>query len=476
MASPTPCLVALSSSQRVLSIPTVHRTYGKLPPRTSSASSLFDQPSSPSRPNPTHSLLFSSSSSPPSSSRLETPIPSSPPTPQRPLFSASSSPLFLPADDEDDDERERGDTTPTESTGDPKAKLTQKRASAKPTPVKPKKVVQSSLKGFFTPAPSRKRPLEPSTTVPALPPSSKRKVMVSVTMGKTKPKKGLTQMQLSHLPLLHTCRECGMSFMRGGDDEGTHVVHHTRVLKGIVWDGLGKGKGKAVSGDADNGWKVVKENVAFGSGKQGERGKGRIIMVDGSRGGSKLDEILSTVDTVLSSPSLPAPILDRCKIFLFLTCSPPPQPSRVSTSSGGAKRLRPDIEGIKRALPKERVVSVVVAQGIKWAMRILPEGDQCEAVDRKVVESGGLGSVTCDPKPLPTPLGIHRLYTSPSYRSHGISYHLLDAACQHTIYGCTFDPSRGQVAFSQPTESGRAVMHRWGGGGARVFVDDESQL
>lgn len=80
------------------------------------------------------------------------------------------------------------------------------------------------------------------------------------------------------------------------------------------------------------------------------------------------------------------------------------------------------------------------------------------------------------PTPLPTPLGIHRLYTTPSYRSHSLSSRLLDAACEHTVYGCTFDPRRGEIAFSQPTESGRGVMERWGGGEVRVFVDDESQL
>lgn len=49
-------------------------------------------------------------------------------------------------------------------------------------------------------------------------------------------------------------------------------------------------------------------------------------------------------------------------------------------------------------------------------------------------------------------------------------------ACEHTVYGCTFDPTKGEVAFSQPTESGRGVMERWGGGEVRVFVDDQSQL
>jgi N-acetyltransferase len=53
---------------------------------------------------------------------------------------------------------------------------------------------------------------------------------------------------------------------------------------------------------------------------------------------------------------------------------------------------------------------------------------------------------------------------------------LLDIACKHTVYGCDFDPLKGDVAFSQPTESGRAVMEKWGKGQVRVFVDDERQL
>jgi N-acetyltransferase len=52
----------------------------------------------------------------------------------------------------------------------------------------------------------------------------------------------------------------------------------------------------------------------------------------------------------------------------------------------------------------------------------------------------------------------------------------LDAACSNTIYGCTFDPAQGEVAFSQPTESGRKVMEKWGKGHVRVFADDERQL
>jgi N-acetyltransferase len=81
-----------------------------------------------------------------------------------------------------------------------------------------------------------------------------------------------------------------MSFMRGGDDEGVHERHHARVVRGIVWDGLGKGKGKAAGQGAGGhkgegagqGWRVVQDDVCVGS------VRGRIVMLDGSWGGNKV--------------------------------------------------------------------------------------------------------------------------------------------------------------------------------------------
>ncbi|OXG46127.1 hypothetical protein J010_05855 [Cryptococcus neoformans] len=440
--------------------PIVRRTYGKAPPRASSP--LFD----PSSPPPALSSTYRSSS--PSSYRLDSPLGSSPPPSIR---TRDKSPLFLPSED-DDDVDERDASQPESSTA--AALLGKGNQKAKGDPIMEKKQVQSSLKGFFTSLPM-KRPLEPSMTVSAVKPkqpkvlSLSRPVTIasflkapqpsnSKTSGSVKAKtRSMTQMHLTHLPLLHTCPTCGMSFVRGGPDEGVHVTHHTRVLRGILWEGMKKGEGE--------GWKVVQEDVEFG----GKR-RGRIIVVDGSFGGSKLVEILSTVDRVLSAPPLPPAILDRCKIFVFLTHSPPPPPS-----SSKRMKLDPTDNKLGKNKDKERVVSVVVAQGIKWAMKVLKEGEM-ETEKSKTIETGGFGSVTCDPTPLPTPLGIHRLYTTPSYRSHSLSSRLLDVACEHTVYGCTFDPKKGEVAFSQPTESGRGVMERWGGGEVRVFVDDQSQL
>jgi len=157
-------------------------------------------------------------------------------------------------------------------------------------------------------------------------------------------------------------------------------------------------------------------------------------------------------------------------MFLFTTSSPPP--GRLKSTQKGP--------------PKERVVSVVVAQPIKWAMRVLKPN---EGKGGQVVDSGE--GVLCEyvtslvhtsrraddrSTPLPTPLGIHRLFTIPTYRSIGLAKLLLNAACENTIAGTSFDPRMGEVAFSQPTNSGRITMEKWGGGEVRVFVDDESQL
>ena len=105
-------------------------------------------------------------------------------------------------------------------------------------------------------------------------------------------------------------------------------------------------------------------------------------------------------------------------------------------------------------------------------MRVLRVGELVQGKSG-IVDSGG--GVFCDRNPLPTPLGIHRLFTIPLYRRLGIGEHLLDAAARHTVYACVFDPTQGEAAFSQPTESGRRAMERWGKGAVRVFADDDSQ-
>lgn len=78
-------------------------------------------------------------------------------------------------------------------------------------------------------------------------------------------------------------------------------------------------------------------------------------------------------------------------------------------------------------------------------------------------------SLYCSLELLPTPLGIARMFVSSSYRRLGIASRLLTAAAENFIHGVTLDPAKGEVAFTQPTASGKALMEKWGKRGARVY-------
>jgi N-acetyltransferase len=80
-------------------------------------------------------------------------------------------------------------------------------------------------------------------------------------------------------------------------------------------------------------------------------------------------------------------------------------------------------------------------------------------------------SLYLDPAPLPTSLGVSRIFVSSSYRRQGIAHHLLNQAARTFLRGCELDPEDGEIAFSQPTAMGRAVMESWGRGGIRVYEE-----
>jgi N-acetyltransferase len=183
-----------------------------------------------------------------------------------------------------------------------------------PVGVTEERAVQSTLGSFFNlPNPNpKKRPLYPSTLIAGPSTSSSRmedeksKLKKAKTSegskGKAKEKDALTQMYLTHLPLVHTCSQCLMSYVRGGEDQSLHERHHARVTRGIIWEGLGRSKGKGKGkerGEGECGWRVVKDNVPYGP--QG-KGRGRIIVADGSYGGAKVCPCPSYPDSLLVRP------------------------------------------------------------------------------------------------------------------------------------------------------------------------------
>ncbi|TFK76578.1 hypothetical protein BDN72DRAFT_831160 [Pluteus cervinus] len=275
-----------------------------------------------------------------------------------------------------------------------------------------------------------------------------KRTKLSPSEGRTKkakqPQKKLTQLHFClDKTMLRTCPLCELSYMKGApDDETLHQTHCARVRKGMEW---GKEEEKeAVKANV----REVAVGVRLKDGKQG-----RIICFNadvGGKIGSKLFALLETINRSLSSPAMTAEALQASKAYLFLL---PP-----STTSG-----------------REKIVGCVMAQQITTAMAIASpnevkanRSDGSPATSELVAVDATTG-LFCLPTPLPTPLGIPRIFVSSSHRRQRIASELLTAAAATFIHGCKLNPREGQVAFTQPTGDGNAVMRHWGLGGIRIY-------
>ncbi|XP_006458238.1 hypothetical protein AGABI2DRAFT_190585 [Agaricus bisporus var. bisporus H97] len=316
----------------------------------------------------------------------------------------------------------------------------------------------------------RKRPLEEvlttaSSNVPTIPPMKRqRKLSVGSTASKKKQKAPLSSSSLTQLHFsidkstLRTCPLCNLSYTKGApEDESLHRTHCVRVQRGMEWGKEEERESSKVG--------VVEVASQVKIGKSGKRGRIISCPVDCSgKIGSKISALLQTINLSLSSPALRQECIRNCKIYMFLL----PQTSANSGSSSlGSSR--------------EKIVGCVVAQRISSAMAIAEEvkvNDDADNGDKENLGRGGhlvmVDSGTglfCHPEPLPTPMGVPRLFVPSTYRRQGIASALLDAAAANFIHGCPLDPRKGQVAFTQPTGDGKALMVRWGGGGARIYEE-----
>ncbi|KIJ69588.1 hypothetical protein HYDPIDRAFT_172933 [Hydnomerulius pinastri MD-312] len=255
--------------------------------------------------------------------------------------------------------------------------------------------------------------------------------------------------------ILKTCLLCGLSYTKGApDDEALHRSHCGRVQRGMEW----------AREEERESLKAGVEEVAVGV-KLKDGTNGRIISFAanvGGRIGTKLANLLETINLALASPPLTDSILQCSKAYLFLI---------------------PSVTNVHR----ERIVGCVIAQRISTAMAIatpeetaaacLPDSESAEASElspsptRSLVAVDTSSGLFCHPAALPTPLGIPRLFVSSAHRRQGIASRLLSAAATTFIHGCPLDPSRGDVAFTQPTEGGNAVMRSWGKGFVRIYEE-----
>ncbi|KAI0636784.1 hypothetical protein C8Q77DRAFT_1094610 [Trametes polyzona] len=323
----------------------------------------------------------------------------------------------------------------------------------------------------------RKRPLSDRPTEANTPSKKVRRGLTGASAAKAKagdaPKAKqckLTQLHFSlDTPTLRTCPLCDLSYTRGApDDETLHKAHCARVQRGLEW-------GREEQREAEKaGVEEIESRVKLSNGA-----RGRIICFRpdvGGKIGAKLIILLDTIRLALSSPPLSPAVLQRSKIYLFLLSSP------------GATTTR------------EKIVGCVVAQRISTAMAIAhtselsstPSSSQPTPSSSQSIAPSSSSPSPSDatpppallpvdsssnlyvhPAPLPTPLGIPRLFVSSAHRRLGIASRLLTAAAQTFILGCPLDPARGEVAFTQPTGAGKAVLESWGRGGVRIYEEEQ---
>ncbi|KAG8746539.1 hypothetical protein FRC10_004673 [Ceratobasidium sp. 414] len=277
------------------------------------------------------------------------------------------------------------------------------------------------------------------------------------------PAPALTQLHfITSKPIMVTCKLCDLSYTRGApEDEELHRAHCLRVIRGMEWSREERALERPIGlGAAEV--ELVEERCLLSDGAVGRIVRIRCDVVKGKLG-QKVNVLLSTVNRALSAPSLPDASLNSTKAYVMIVPGIPPK----SNTSVSKTKVSP-------RHPPERIVGCVIVSRIAKAMRVLdaheletstiPKSDLvCVDID------DSNGNVYCDPTLIPATLGIPRLFVVPSHRRQGIAQKLLDAAAKTAIWGCPLDPASGQIAFSQPTASGRAVMKSWGGQDIRIY-------
>ncbi|GAB1522984.1 hypothetical protein RhiTH_006113 [Rhizoctonia solani] len=297
-----------------------------------------------------------------------------------------------------------------------------------------------------------------------------KKPKLSARSGKSIPKCHNSTQNISDIPALAqlhflskdtlvTCKLCNLSYTRGApEDESLHRSHCLRVIKGMEWSREERTLEKPL-GSGTSHVEIVEERCALPNGDVGRIVRIRCDVTKGKLG-QKVTMLLSTINKALSAPSLPGSGLSSSKAYLMII---PAKPKLGAKNKTLAKRPN-----------TERIVGCVVTTHITSAMRVI---DSSELESSDVSKSNlvcvdiddSSGNVYCDPTPIPATLGIPRLFVVPSHRRQGIAQALLNAAAKTAVWGCPLDPTGGQIAFSQPTASGRAIMKAWGGDSIHIY-------
>ncbi|POW20877.1 hypothetical protein PSHT_03067 [Puccinia striiformis] len=261
-------------------------------------------------------------------------------------------------------------------------------------------------------------------------------------------------LDLSNQPTTQICKECGMSFVLGvEEDMEIHKKHHRRVLNGIEWP-------MTPFESQPDSYRVVWRDP---SGMDLEK----IIKISlepsilkRSRYKHKVEQILEMVNRSLDAQELTEEQLKASYLYIYIG-TPLDQPD--------LKKRRTTNVTTKTVKKKLVVKAMCVAARIEVAYQIVrgpgTPGEE-EIDDTELLRFGETTSnyIARKPKPETSLVGIHRIWSSPYHRRRGLCRRLLDSVADTFIYGMSIDrieDRRRSIAFSQPTESGMRLASNW---------------
>ncbi|KAG9140837.1 hypothetical protein Leryth_010375 [Lithospermum erythrorhizon] len=242
--------------------------------------------------------------------------------------------------------------------------------------------------------------------------------------------------------LLHSCKICGCKYAPGDEeDEKVHKKFHKDYTHGIPFKG----------------WKNERRlQLPLRDGQH-------IILVaddDPPAWRNKVKEMVKMMEIELGDDWI---LRDRCKVYLYvssqriagcLVAEPIERAYRIVTSSCTSSHSSNN----KQIIPKSTTLQF---GGVSFSREVARTvtGKSCVPPERN-----DNGIILSEKEAVPAVCGIRAIWVTPSNRRKHIASHLLDATrktfCDDRILECW------QLAFSQPTTAGKALLSNYTGIGS----------
>ncbi|KAL2503105.1 Protein CHROMOSOME TRANSMISSION FIDELITY 7 [Forsythia ovata] len=244
--------------------------------------------------------------------------------------------------------------------------------------------------------------------------------------------------------LLHTCKTCGFKYATGDEgDERVHNTFHKNYTHGISFKGW---RNERIIDVPSLDW-------------------GRIILVQGDdphAWQNKIQDVVKMMEMELGDGWI---LHKNCKVYLFVT-SHRISGCLVTESIKKAYRISSSsvIKKHDSHSAKETRSSVSLQFGsVSFEREIIRRDSSVVELEESID-----GIILSEDEAVPAVCGIKAIWVTPSNRRKRIATNLLDAARKSFCMGVTLEHT--QLAFSQPTSLGKALISSYTGGSFLVYI------